>query len=582
MSTCSLSLSLSLSLFNPPRPPLPGSNPFRLVFLSLSAAVSGDPVGTTSASALVQGRPAFVMNVRMEVTACHDESNAREAPVENAASPSSASRELADDEITTVQISVGNPSIECVSGVLRLWAITSGPSPGSGMEDYKGLRVPKGRGPTVCLLAVPEYMSHTEVFKFIGAFLQSANKVRFVRQVDRPRVHSCILEFRDQTDADDFFVEYNSKRYTSFEEDVCCVIYVESLRLNDGTEKRLETANEREIPSCPVCLERLDSHISGVVTTVCNHDFHPECLQKCATSACPVCRYTQADAETPTTCCSMEGCDCAADLWICIICGNVGCGRYANGHAQQHYQETGHCYALELETQRVWDYMGDEYVHRLIRSKCDGYLVEVPTPASMQQDDAQPMPSDYAKGVHDELLTSKLEAISFEYNNLLTAQLDSQRQYFEERINALSDSCAHNESIAHSALTKAKQTDAERKAVERKFAELKAQSQALEKEVGFLKDLNESLLRDKKNWQDSVRALEGKIAQHNAEREELVAQNAELMVHIETQNMADDGPDGIKDGSLILRDGNASRDGQSCSRDATHARLLSKIQAKRR
>lgn len=26
-----------------------------------------------------------------------------------------------------------------------------------------------------------------------------------------------------------------------------------------------------ELPTCPVCLERLDEHISGIVTTVCNH-----------------------------------------------------------------------------------------------------------------------------------------------------------------------------------------------------------------------------------------------------------------------------------------------------------------------
>jgi len=31
---------------------------------------------------------------------------------------------------------------------------------------------------------------------------------------------------------------------------------------------------------------------------------------------------------------------------------------------------------------QVWDYVGDNYVHRLIQSKTDGKLVEVPSPAS--------------------------------------------------------------------------------------------------------------------------------------------------------------------------------------------------------
>lgn len=69
------------------------------------------------------------------------------------------------------------------------------------------------------------------------------------------------------------------------------------------------------------------------------------------------------------------------DLWICLICGHVGCGRYREGHAVDHWHETEHAYALELESQRVWDYVSDGYVHRLIQSKTDGKLVEVPSPA---------------------------------------------------------------------------------------------------------------------------------------------------------------------------------------------------------
>ena len=51
--------------------------------------------------------------------------------------------------------------------------------------------------------------------------------------------------------------------------------------------------------------------------------------------------------------------------------------RYKEGHAITHWKETRHCYSLELETQRVWDYSGDNYAHRLIQSKTDGKLVEL-------------------------------------------------------------------------------------------------------------------------------------------------------------------------------------------------------------
>ena len=49
-----------------------------------------------------------------------------------------------------------------------------------------------------------------------------------------------------------------------------------------------------ELPTCAVCLERLDPSISGIFTIVCNHQFHCDCLRRWADSSCPVCRHVQA------------------------------------------------------------------------------------------------------------------------------------------------------------------------------------------------------------------------------------------------------------------------------------------------
>lgn len=72
-----------------------------------------------------------------------------------------------------------------------------------------------------------------------------------------------------------------------------------------------------------MCLERLDTHISGIVTTVCNHTFHSACLSKWADSSCPVCRYSQEQPDEA----ECQVCGSTDNLWICIICGYVGCGR---------------------------------------------------------------------------------------------------------------------------------------------------------------------------------------------------------------------------------------------------------------
>lgn len=42
-----------------------------------------------------------------------------------------------------------------------------------------------------------------------------------------------------------------------------------------------------------------------------------------------------------------------------------------------HFVETQHTYSMQLGNNRVWDYAGDNYVHRLVQNKGDGKLVEV-------------------------------------------------------------------------------------------------------------------------------------------------------------------------------------------------------------
>ena len=66
---------------------------------------------------------------------------------------------------------------------------------------------------------------------------------------------------------------------------------------------------------------------------------------------------------------------------MCLICGHIGCGRYRKGHAAEHSRSHNHAYSLELEAQRVWDYTNDNYVHRLVQSKKNGKLMELPSPA---------------------------------------------------------------------------------------------------------------------------------------------------------------------------------------------------------
>lgn len=49
-------------------------------------------------------------------------------------------------------------------------------------------------------------------------------------------------------------------------------------------------------------------------------------------------------------------CELASNLWLCLTCGSVNCGRQqfggigGNGHALEHYKQTGHGVGVKLGT----------------------------------------------------------------------------------------------------------------------------------------------------------------------------------------------------------------------------------------
>ena len=55
-----------------------------------------------------------------------------------------------------------------------------------------------------------------------------------------------------------------------------------------------------------------------------------------------------------------------SDLWMCLVCGYVGCGLSNEFHIREHYLETLHAYVVNLDSKRVWDFAGNGYVHRLV------------------------------------------------------------------------------------------------------------------------------------------------------------------------------------------------------------------------
>ncbi|CAM9485074.1 unnamed protein product, partial [Choristocarpus tenellus] len=178
---------------------------------------------------------------------------------------------------------------------------------------------------------------------------------------------------------------------------------------------------------CVICMENMESQ---VLTTVCNHSFHIDCLVKWQDSPCPVCRFHHNNTGQESTC---QECSSPSNLWVCLICGSVLCGPRHEDHARQHYTSVLHAYALEIETQQVWDFAGDGFVHRLIQNKADGKLVEVPDPDQTSGERPR-VPAHLSDIQEEQLVHGKLEGLAYQYNTLLTSQLEEQRFYYQKQV----------------------------------------------------------------------------------------------------------------------------------------------------
>lgn len=245
-----------------------------------------------------------------------------------------------------------------------------------------------------------------------------------------------------------------------------------------------------------------------------------------------------------------------------LICGNVGCGRYDDAHAFEHYKETSHCYAMDIETQRVWDYVGDGYVHRLIQNKADGKLVELPSALSHSHDPDHPNSGDYVP-------REKLDNIGMEYTYLLTSQLDSQRQYFEEKVAQAADKAADAAHAAEKAVSESRELIKELKELRERHEEitkelLPATERAKERAEKRAEKLGEMARRMEKEWKEEkgvngglmerIEFLGKEGEERKRENEDLKEQIRDLMFFVEAREKMKGEEEEIVEGTVTVGD----------------------------
>jgi len=402
--------------------------------------------------------------------------------------------------------SARNPMIQHTRGILHLYrssssppassyasAVAATPSSSSSGPAAPALAcdslLPSWRGTRLLVLAVPTRLSPDDFVRFCGPYVEHASEIRVIRDDGVEDRYSVLVEFEDQKSADGFYLDLNGWRFSSSEVEVCHALFIVAVQYTSSTEITvIPPVGSTELPTCPVCIERLDQDISGIVATNCDHSFQCSCVSMWVSSSCPVCQFCQKQSETPTNpTCSV--CQTSENLWICVICGFVGCGRYKEGHSIRHWKGTQHCYSLDLETQRVWDYVGDSYVHRLNHSKSDAKHAKFRSKCEYSGDNCD---SDMG-GV---MFSSKTDTIVDEYNRLLASQLETQREYYEALLSEAKKEREHQISVAVD------------KAINDKLQEMHLKLENIMLEKKKVAEMNEKLTKSQDIWCKTVKGIE--------------------------------------------------------------------------
>ena len=374
-----------------------------------------------------------------------------------------------------------NNLYEYIEGRVELYKLNSNNlSLTNNIETFRFL--PINRTKYLFLINLPEDVSLDYFINYIGGEIQKINNITIITD-PKTNFRSLIIQFFEQDMADNFYYNYKIKSikenkseflYFVFLRNIIYSLEKEQTKLNfieintnfkDEEEKKDEEKKEEytlyQLPTCPLCLEKIETSNSGIETLLDNFPCERWTNYK---NSCKVCSKLSPSVVKLLTC---EKCSIKSSLWCCLICGNIGCSRYQNGHAVTHFKETNHKYSLELESQRIWDYSLDKWVHRLI-------LRQNSTPINLDEN------INEEKQLTEQEFYIRMESIINEYNKVLSSQLEIQRKYYGKELDNLEEKYS----------TKNKE-------IKNKYNELKEKIEEKKKKINsnnkFIKDCNKKI-----------------------------------------------------------------------------------------
>lgn len=517
-------------------------------------------------------------------------------------------------------------------------------------------------GPVVLVaLSIPALMTAPDFCLFVRPMADIILHLRMLHYPNKPNQYMVALKFRTREHARSFAKQYHGKVYLQgLIQDTCVIAAVQEVHVQstseadesvdvggasiseplpftdvslfpneaeptqktNASEETVAVVNDAPGSPCPVCLEPMVATESPLFTTICNHTMHALCLAQWDLNSCPVCRHTQE--LTPEATCCMS-CGHSQELWMCVVCAYVGCGIYAGKHAQKHFEETQHPFAMNLEEFKfwtgekivrssVWDYVSERFVARLLTSE-DGKIVEVdpddtgPPGGSSTGDRADSaasapgsshVPEQHATsragatcggtskrgrssldagieydddGAEDRAMraaiyASRMDAVVSEYKERMERMEDENKvelASLQAEVQRLRDQNVQADAKLRQTMSEleAAKDDAKqyRKQQSRKLGDAEKEIKDLKDKNGFLKNLNETLLRDKQSWKEQLDGLKENLREKERECREKDEEIRDVMLHLDAQSSVSqqspacrttaDGPSDASGGDIV-------------------------------
>ena len=376
--------------------------------------------------------------------------------------------------ISDKEIKNSNNLLEYIEGKVELYKLNSKSlSIANTIETFRFL--PINRTKFLYLINLPEDISLEFFVNFIGNEIEKIQNITLITE-PKTNFRSLIIHFFEQDMADNFYYNYKVRSIKENKSEFLYFVFLRNIIYSKEEKSKsnlieINTNKEEEkeefeyilsqIPTCPLCLEKIETSNCGIETVL---DIFPCERWTNYKNLCKVCSKLAPLVIKLLTC---EKCKNNSSLWCCLICGNIGCGRYQNGHAVEHFKETNHKYSLELESQRIWDYSLDKWVHRVILGQSSTYI-------NLDEEE-----SEERQLTQQELLI-KMETIINEYNKVLSSQLEIQRKYYGKEIDSLEEKYS-----------------SKNKEIKNKYNELKEKIEEKKKKINsnnkFIKDCNKKI-----------------------------------------------------------------------------------------